>query len=186
MPAPTTLMGTNYIVSDQALVRTLPYISVVGKRSCPHSSVMIVDWETAFCGLCFLREGYADELPGKLHFVKTLADNGNPQQTGSFIGHVSLVEGLKPPKKGQTINNASRARSIIGSRPLPKQFPFASAVWVVVDKQPPLGVPLAYAVTGLSEIDIARRMLLSLYNVNERLEKAVSMAMRIVRKYDAV
>lgn len=170
--------------SSQAWPQAYSISTPVGNGSCIHSSEALIKWETIFCGLCFMREGYAYELPGRLHLTRTLADNGNPQQTGQLEGHVSIVEGLKPPPLDMPLRHFSRARGQLRSRPLPLLFPFASSVWEVMGKQPPLGIPLAYFVTGASEFYIARTMDISLYSVNERLGKAVRMATKLIKGYD--
>lgn len=156
----------------------------VGKISCNHSAGFFVTWSFVFCGLCFLREGYSDELPGRLHHVHELAENGNPRQTDRLNSHVQVIEGLFPPLQNQSVRSFSRARGQLGSHPAPNIFPFASAIWEVLGKQPPLGWPLYEAVRGVAIPEIARNMDLSLYNVNERIMKGVDMAARIIRKYD--
>jgi hypothetical protein len=179
----TTHNGQNDQVLDEAHVQTLVYFLRKQTMRCGHSFSFLVRWDTTFCGLCFLREGYHEELPKKLHLVRTLADNGNPQQTDQLQGHLSLVEGIYDP--GDTpLRDFSRARSHKGSAPLPQLYPFASALWGVMGKQPPLGLPLYRSVLGVPEREIASFMEISLLNVNIRLSKGVDMAVRLIRKYD--
>lgn len=167
------------LVYSQAMTPFLP----VGNSSCQHSAWLFVSWDTVFCGLCFLKVGFNQELPSRLHLSKTLADNGNPQQTGKLESHVSVVEGIFAPGT-MTLKQFSRARGHLGSAPAPNIFPFSSALWTVIGRQPPLGWPLYLAVRGFSEEEIAKEMGVSIYNVNERLSKGVDMAAKLVRKYD--
>jgi hypothetical protein len=169
---------------------------------CGHSPSYIIQTEPsapALCGLCFWKEGWESELPGRIHSFKSLAENGNPETHNSFLSHLVLSMGLIPPKKEQNLrdwraNRTSRgreqytvraprtkhlttaARNESFSRPN-RQFPIASALWELMGYQPPLGIVLVKAVGGASEIQIAQVLDLSLYNVHVRLEKAIRAAL---------
>lgn len=170
---------------EESLFRALPLLRYVGSGSCPHTFSLWVRSEASqFCGLCFLREGYSAELPMKLHLSKTLADNGNPQQTGKLESHVSVTEGIIAIRADQTTKQFSRARRNMGSAPSPNLFPFASALWEVMGRQPPLGIPLARSVLGETEVEVANALGYSLYNTLGRLSKGVDMAVRLVWQYD--
>lgn len=164
-------------------VQSLPLVKAVGGPRCGHSFVLWISWERLFCGLCFLRDGYHAELPGKLHSTKVLADNGKPQQTGRLESHVQVIEGIFAPKPGQSLEAFRRVRNALETKPAKNQFPFASSLWDLMGKQPPLAIPLVRALHKPPE-EVARDMELSSYNVYERLMKGVRAATDLVRKYD--
>lgn len=164
--------------------RSLPPLKAVGGPRCGHSSEFLVYWETMFCGLCFFREGYFDELPKKLHHTKrSLADNGNPQQVGKLESHVKVVEGIIAPLENQSLEAFSRVRNALETRPATKQFPFASALWEMMGKQPPLGLTLVYAIHYPLD-EVAAKLGVSVLNAHERLAKALNYATNLLRKYD--
>lgn len=164
--------------------RSLPPLKAVGGPRCGHSSDFYVYWETMFCGLCFFREGYFDELPKKLHHTKrSLADNGNPQQVGKLESHVKVVEGIIAPLENQSLEAFARVRNALESRPATKQFPFASSLWEMMGKQPPLALTLVYAIHYPLD-KVAAKLGVSVLNAHERLAKALNYATNLLRKYD--
>ena len=165
-------------------VHSLPLLNAVSGPRCEHPQSFWITWETLFCGLCFLRDGYHGELPRKLHHTKrTLTTNGNPQQAGKLESHVRVIEGIIAPLPGQSLDAFARARNDMETRPAPSIFPFASALWELMGKQPPLAIPLALAMNYSPE-KVAHLLELSVFNVNERLVKAIDAATRMIRKYD--
>lgn len=153
---------------------------------CGHPFTYQIVWEHPFCGLCFLIDGYQQGLPMALHRSKSLAENGNPAQSGALQSHVRVVEGLLLPSEGQTLKDFSRAREqYMGSKPAPTTFPVASALWEMCGKQPPLAKPLLLAVVQQKpHVDIAVELDLSLWRLVSTLKKGISMATNLVRKYD--
>lgn len=155
----------------------------VWRTSCGHSPTYITHWERSFCGLCFLQFGYLDEVPGRLHRLRTLADNGKPDQTGQFQGHVRVVEGIALPVAEESMQSFRRRRGklkVEGSN-----YPFATALWLVSGRQPPLAQPLILAVVQRkSHATIQEEMDISLLNLVTRLTKGVDMATNYIRKYN--
>jgi hypothetical protein len=165
--------------------RALPEVMYVGNEGCSHSVAYLTPELTAItasCGLCFLREGYLNELPGSIHKAKMLAENGNPQQTPLFLSHVLVSEGFKSPKTGQNLNQFRLARKQY-SRKSAEIFPFASSLWVLMGYQPPLAKPLIQAVLGKNEPEIALLLDVSVYNVVDRLRKGINFTVNWINQY---
>lgn len=168
--------------SQRNFIGALPTILYVGNSGCVHSSLYELTWYTTFCGLCFMIEGFTGELPTRLHESRLLADNGNPQQSGKLMSHVSVVEGFAAPDPEQNLKQYRLARGQY-TRRSPRLFPFASALQELMGHQPPLARPLILACQGFHEPEIAARMDLSVYNVAERIRKGLALATGSVRKY---
>lgn len=157
--------------------------SLVWPTSCGHSLTYITHWERSFCGLCFLQFGYADEVPGRLHRLRTLADNGKPDQTGQFQGHVRVVEGITLPVADESMQSFRRRRGKLKVEN--SRTPFATALWLVSGRQPPLAEPLIKAVVQRKDHGtIQWEMQISTMNLVERLTKGVNMATNYIRKYN--
>lgn len=158
--------------------------SLVWPTSCGHSLTYQISWSTTFCGLCFLQNGYADEIPDRLHRLHTLAQNGKPDQTGAFQGHVRVVEGIVLPVDDETLSSFRRRRHKV--RPENSHFPFSTALWLVCGRQPPLAKPLVKAVVQhKSHQEICQEMSISLLNLVERMRKGVDMTTNYILRYNA-
>jgi len=160
-----------------------------------------------FCGLCLMKEGFEAELPGRLHAYKQLASNGNPETETKFLTHLTLVMGFLPPNTGESLTayrfrtgrqkrnrKPPRAREQYSeawlqseplSKPSSKLYPVASALWKLMGYQPPLGIVLVKAVSGLTEREIARELDISILNVNNRMGKGIRTAMGYLPRSEA-
>jgi hypothetical protein len=165
----------------KTFARALPDELYVGNEGCGHS-VAYYSPNFSSCGLCFLREGFNSELPGSIHSAKSLAENGNPQQTPLFFSHVLVAEGFRSPKTGQNLSKFRLARKQY-SRKSAEVFPFASSLWVLMGYQPPLAKPLIHAVLGLGEPKIAIILDTSVYNVVDRLRKGINFTTNWIDRY---
>lgn len=161
----------------KAYPQALPDFFYVGGSSCGHPFTYEYD---GTCGLCFIKDGFDSELPKQLHRSKSLADNGNPQQTSSFQSHVQVSLGLVPPKKGQNLANFRRARKQY-SQVAHGQFPITSALWELMGFQPPLAIPLIASISGEKAPEIAEKLDISIYNLQIRLQKAVKLTLLFVK-----
>lgn len=158
--------------------------SLVWPTRCGHSLSYILHWETSFCGLCFLQNGYAEEVPQRLHRLRTLSKNGKPDQTGQFQAHVQVVEGITLPVDGEGLREFRRRRGKLSFED--SRYPFATALWNVCGRQPPLAEPLVKAVVQRkTHYEICEEMGLSLLNLVERMRKGIDMAANHIRKYHA-
>lgn len=171
---------------EEIIFSSLPYEPQRVALDCGHSILYVMqnyEEQPPFCGLCFFRLGFESELPTRIHVsvnprYSTLAVNGNPEMAPKFFSHLLLVMGLKPPRSGENLNRfrASRARGQY-TKPAPRLFPVASALWKLMGYQPPLGIVLVAAVGGRTEVEIARLHDLSVWNVHQRMVKAIHTAM---------
>jgi hypothetical protein len=163
--------------NQQVYLQALPDILYVGNGSCEHSSIYQVQ---DVCLICFFRDGFQNEIPGRMHFSKQLTDNGNPQQTGRLMSHVSIVEGFRPPKPDQNLHSYRLARKQYSS-PAHRLFPFTSALWELMSFQPPLATPTILLVSGEKAPKIAEKLDISLYNLQERVQKGINLAVGFLR-----
>ena len=144
--------------------------------TCLHvDSYQIWDGVQAVCGPCYFRMGVLDELPTRITMREESGAFGSPQFDPRFISHVMLSAGLIAPNPGESMKEF-RQRRRRTSYPSPHLFPFTSAVWELMGVQPPLAKVLVQFCQGYGEYEIADHMELSLYNVHERLRKAVHVA----------
>ncbi len=152
-----------------------------GSIRCNHPS----DYFSAgFCNLCFFRNEFTRELPGRFHAYKVLAENGNPETHPLFISHMNLMFGIRPPVPGESLISFQNWQRD-NSAPAWKTFPIASILWTVMRFQPPLGHPLHLAVVGMPEAEIASQLEISRYNLSIRLGKALRMGLRMYNGYNA-
>lgn len=199
---PSTSEGRDFISS-------LPYEAHRGALDCGHSLVYIIQPEASgalLCGLCFFKDGYQAELPPKFHVYKQLAENGNPETTPRFMSHLNVVMGLIAPKQDEDLHEFRRNRNSLAREqytvrsPLPGHplqtltreqkktkpswgmYPVASSLWKLMGYQPPLGVVLVRAIGGRTETEIAYELNLSLFNVHERMGKAIRTALTYLPK----
>lgn len=144
--------------------------------------------ERAFCGLCYLRDGFQSEVPKKIHLSRTLAENGNPQTAPQFMSHLFVAVGLVPPAPDEDLREfrekrkPSRARGQYTvpaqSEPYWQLYPVSSALWKLMGYQPPLGRVIAPAVVrNLSEVDISYELRTTLVDVHVRMVKAIRTTM---------
>lgn len=190
MTSTSTQGYTQGRVLDKASVITLPPEATRVDGDCPHSPLYIVQLpETgiATCGLCFFREGWESELPTTVHQHHVLAQNGNPETAPKFMAHLFLVMGLVQPEEGMDLKEWRRIRK----RPLAREqytdvawglFPIGSSLWQLMGYQPPLGIVLVRAVSGFNELQIAKELELSTWNVVDRMAKAIRTALRYIPK----
>jgi hypothetical protein len=132
------------------------------------------------CGPCFFRDGFITEIPTRVNTRVTAGISGTKEFDFQFIEHISVSVGLVLPEPGESLWDFRRKRSR-RSRPSPKHHPVTSALWELVGKQPPLAGPLLQFCQGYNELQVADRMDLSLYNVTDRLRKAVSTGQKFLR-----
>jgi hypothetical protein len=162
---------------QRVYLQALPDILYVGNGSCEHSSIYSVQ---DVCLICFFKDGFQNEIPGQIHFSKLLTENGNPQQTGRMMAHVSLVAGFRPPKPEQNLRDWRHSREQY-TRPAHGIFPFTSALWELMSFQPPLATPTILLVSGLKAPKIAEKLDISIYNVQERVQKGINLAVGFLR-----
>jgi hypothetical protein len=132
------------------------------------------------CGPCFFREGFRDELPSRVTIREGTGNYGAPAIDPRVIRHIELTLGLVPPRQGQSLPRWRRWRDRFSKEPSPEVFPFASALWLLMNFQPPLAKPLVKFCYGMNEVEISEELDLSLYNVHERLSKAVRTGQRFL------
>lgn len=135
---------------------------------------------TTHCGPCYFREGILDELPTRINIREDSGLFGSPQFDPRFIEHAMISAGLVPPEPHQSLREF-REQRIIHSQPSPKAFPFTSTLWKLMGYQPPLAKVLLRFCQGYREVEIAEQMDLSLYNVTDRLSKAVHSGQKMLR-----
>lgn len=184
-------------------IHSLPYEALRVDPVCQHSLLYFLQIDESgplLCGLCFFKEGYESELPGRIHQFKVLADNGNPQTAPMLMAHLQVSMGLKPPKPGQDLRDFRRQRNALAREQYtvrgPQKFgsklsthsrnvrfsstsrlyPVASALWKLMGYQPPLGIVLVRGVTGRTEEEIAAELNVTRFNVNIRMTKAIRTA----------
>lgn len=154
---------------------SLAYKLYADQPSCLHlDEYQIRDKFTSVvhCGPCFFRDGFDAEYPTRINIRTREGLFGGPELDPRLISHVMTSVGLVPPEPGQSLK-AFRAQRSVRSEPSPRLYPFTSALWRLMGYQPPLASVLVRFCEGLNEVDIARKMDLSIYNVSDRLGKAV-------------
>lgn len=195
---PSTSKGSDLIYS-------LPYEGHRAALDCGHSLVYVikpVDDGPQLCGLCFFRDGFQAEQPTKIHLHRTLADNGNPETAPMFMSHLLVVMGLQAPPRDMDLrefrknrNSLARGqytrRAKVNGKLVPftytevqyrtkaawSLYPVASALWKLMGYQPPLGIVLVRGVGGRTEREIASELDVSIWNVNQRMGKAIRTAL---------
>lgn len=139
------------------------------------------------CGPCFFRQGFWSELPTRVTISYRFHPTGNhgaPEMDSRVIDHIELTLGLVPPDPGEPLSIWRARRDRFSSRPVPHLFPFGSALWNLMNYQPPLArvlVPFCY---GKDEPQIAEELELSLHNVHQRMVKAVRTGQRFLKNGD--
>jgi hypothetical protein len=132
------------------------------------------------CGPCYFREGFREELPSRVTIRERSGLFGAPAINPQLIQHIELSFGLIPPDPGESLKRWRRRRDRLSERPAPKVFPFGSALWNLMNYQPPLARVLVKFCQGKDEVTIADEMDLSLFNVHERMVKAVRTGQRFL------
>lgn len=158
--------------------------------NCTHSPNYIIelpDTGITTCGLCFFKQGWESEIPTAVHEAHVLAQNGNPQTAPKFMAHLFLVMGLKQPDPGVSLREFRRIRNWPLAREqyteaAPGLYPISSSLWRLMGYQPPLGIVLVRAVSGFTEQQIATELDLSLWNVVDRMGKAIRTALGYIPK----
>lgn len=135
------------------------------------------------CGACYFRDGVIGEVPTRINRGARTHEGlfGAPTIDPKLVSHLFLVVGLVPPAPHQSMREFRRLRSQ-RSKPNPKLYPFTTALWRLMGYQPPLARVLLLFCEGKSEIEIANEMDLSLYNVHDRLRKAVHTGRKYLRQ----
>lgn len=178
---PAQLQGkSSYLVDKQAWLKALPYDPHRVTVECGHSPLYTLSnyaEQPLFCGLCLLKQGFEAEVPGRIHEFKTLAENGNPETSPRFMLHMTVSMGLMPPSAREALKGYRLARGQF-SRPSWGQFPVTSALWKLMGDQPPLAVPLIFAVQGHAEALIAKRLDDSVRSITIRTAKGIRTTMR--------
>jgi len=136
------------------------------------------------CGPCFFRDGFWMELPTRVTIRENTGGMGSPAIDPRIIQHIELTLGLVPPDPGEPLSEWRKRRDRFSSKPIPVLFPFGSALWNLMNYQPPLARVLVKFCQGQDEPQIAEELNLSLYNVYERMVKAVRTGQRFL-KYDS-
>lgn len=137
------------------------------------------------CGPCYFREGFRDELPSRVTIREGTGNYGAPAIDPRVIRHIELTIGLEPPRVGEALTRWRRRRNRFAKEPSPQMFPFASALWNLMNYQPPLAKPLVKFCYGMNEFQIADDLDISFYNVHERLMKAVRTGQRFLNAKEA-
>lgn len=144
-----------------------------GNTSCLNLPIYeIEEVRGSVCGPCYFREGYREELPSRVTIREYSGLFGAPQYHPALMNHLSIYLGLVPPEPGENLRNYRRRRSQ-RHHPSSKSFPFISALWYLMGYQPPLAKVLKLFCEGYNEAQIADYLDISLYNAQERLNKAV-------------
>lgn len=129
------------------------------------------------CGPCFFREGFTAELPTRMTVREYSGLFGSPQMDPKLLAHVTISMGLMPPLPGESLKSFRQRREFEGySKPTPKLFPIASALWKLMGVQPPLALALIRFCQGLPEHKIAEETGQSLFGVHLALMKATRIA----------
>jgi len=126
-----------------------------------------------FCGPCFFRDGFLDELPTRVTIKTGTGNFGAPAIDSRLVEHIELSFGLVPPDPGEPLHVWRRRRDRFSNKPSPGLFPFGSALWNLMNYQPPLARVLVKFCQGKNESQIASELDLSLFNVHDRMVKAV-------------
>ena len=140
------------------------------------------------CGPCFFREGFLEELPTRVSASYRYFPTGNhgaPELDSRLIAHIELGFGLVPPDPGEPLSIWRARRNRLSPKPSPGLYPFGSALWNLMNYQPPLARVLVRFCTGQDEPQIAEEMKLSLHNVHERMVKAVRTGQRFLKNGDS-
>jgi hypothetical protein len=129
------------------------------------------------CGPCYFREGFSSEIPTRMTVKEMSGLFGSPQMDPKLLAHVDIAMGLMPPQPGEDLKSFRRRREHQGySRPTPKLFPFASALWKLMGFQPPLALALLRFCEGYAEDSIASAQGDSLFGIHIKLSKATRIA----------
>jgi hypothetical protein len=132
------------------------------------------------CGPCYFRDGFEAEYPTRLNTRTREGILGGPSLDPQLLNHIGVSVGLVPPEPGQSLREFRTQRSV-RSQPSPKRFPFSSALWLLMGVQPPLATVLVQFCEGYNEVEIGMKMDLSLYNVSDRLGKAVRTGQKFLK-----
>lgn len=137
------------------------------------------------CGPCFFREGFQTELPSRVTIRERSGLFGGPAINPQLIQHIEMSFGLVPPDPGESLKRWRKRRDRFSDHPSPKVFPFGSALWNLMNYQPPLARVLVKFCQGKDEIMIGDELHLSLFNVHERMVKAVRTGQRFLTHGDS-
>lgn len=168
------------------LIHSLPYEALRVVLDCGHShiyTIQAVKNGPLICGLCLFKQGFEDELPGRLHLFKTLAENGKPQTAPMFLSHLKLIMGLRRPPQELPLRTYRLARGQY-SGSARTIFPVASALWELMGFQPPLGIVVVRAVGGRNEFEIAKELNDSVRSVHIRMAKGIRTGLRFLPRAD--
>jgi hypothetical protein len=169
------------MINWEANQQKLLTILYSGNTGCLHSKSYFVtnEYREAFCGPCFFREGFWDEMPTRMSIKEDSGLFGSPQLDPRTLAHIMASSGLILPEPGENLKHFRHRREKL-SKPTPKLFPFISALWKLVGYQPPLARVLIPFVQGQNEALIAYNLDESIYNVQERLSKGVRVAQKFL------
>lgn len=159
----------------------LSYKLYKGKSGCLHSERYFIQDRLLqpICGACFFREGFISELPARMTFKEYSGLFGSHQMHPDLLRHLNISEGLIPPAPNENLARY-RKRRLQATSPLPYKFPYISALWQLMGYQPPLARALVLFVQGHNEVEIAQTLDVSLFNVIERMGKAVHVGKRFL------
>lgn len=152
----------------------------VRQSRCLHSEAyLIFNHIQVVCGACYFRDGVIGEVPTRINTRETSGLFGAPAFDPRWLDHIMVSSGLVPPAPDQTMREFREQRNK-QSYPSPKKFPFTSSLWSLMGFQPPLARVLVKFCAGYSELEISDQLDLSLYNVSDRLRKAVHVGQKFL------
>lgn len=141
--------------------------------------ILIRSTQVVVCGPCFFRDGFETENPTRLN--RRVPTRGiGPELDPTLVQHMMLTVGLVPPEPGEVLRDWKRKR-YTRSRPSQKLHPVTTALWKLMEVQPPLATVLVKFCNGYSEVDIAREFDIPLVKAVERLRKSVHTGQKFLR-----
>lgn len=178
-------MTTNYPETTQVLDMSSSLLISGGGSSCEHPRTYWVftqnDGYPAFCGLCWLKRVWEDEIPGRVHAYKVLAENGKPEIAPQFRRHLEVMVGLRPPDRGQNLREYRLARGQLCVPPRKASYPVSSALWDIMGKQPIIARCIIRSMVGQELADIAVDLQITPYGAYQATAKGIRMTLRYLR-----
>lgn len=135
----------------------------------------------AFCGLCWLKRVWEDEIPGRIHAYKQLAENGNPELGPQFRRHLEVLVGLRPPEPDQNLRDYRLARGQLCVPPKKRVHPVTTALWDIMGKQPIIARCLIRTMLGQELTEIAVDLGITPYGAYQATAKGIRMTLRFLR-----
>lgn len=161
-----------------------------GHSGCEHPRTYWVftqnDGIPAFCGLCWITQVWEDEIPGRIHAYKLLAENGKPEIAPQFRRHLEILVGLRPPEPGQNLREYRLARGRLYTAPKKRAHPISAALWSIMGDQPPIARCLIRSMFGQPLVEIAVDLrnaypTITPYGAYQATAKGIRMTLRYLR-----